>query len=156
MLDESEAASRAASNVSLGGKVSPWTHGQARRNSSGSLNGLRTPLFGAFAIEAEPGRRLCGWRGRRRKGRNTGRMWIRRRRCTWVDSRVAAVVGEGADGRRHCLGYRRGRCRVQCSVLDLCGSTYEEGRVYLLFFGRAGAGGIRFRFCSPFSVSLPC
>ncbi|KAJ7689063.1 magnesium transporter NIPA-domain-containing protein [Mycena rosella] len=55
MLDESEAASRAASNVSLGGGVSPWTHGHARRNSSGSLNGLRTPLFGAFAIEAEPG-----------------------------------------------------------------------------------------------------
>ncbi|KAJ7448085.1 magnesium transporter NIPA-domain-containing protein, partial [Mycena latifolia] len=55
MLDESEAASRAASNVSLGGGVSPWTYGHARRNSSGSLNGLRTPLFGAFAIEAEPG-----------------------------------------------------------------------------------------------------
>jgi hypothetical protein len=56
MLDESEAASRAASNVSLGGGgASPWTHGHARRNSSGSLNGLRTPLFGAFAIEAEPG-----------------------------------------------------------------------------------------------------
>ncbi|KAJ7483630.1 DUF803-domain-containing protein [Mycena latifolia] len=55
MLDESEAASHAASNVSLGGGVSPWTHGHARRNSSGSLNGLRTPLFGAFVIEAEPG-----------------------------------------------------------------------------------------------------
>ncbi|KAJ7081023.1 magnesium transporter NIPA-domain-containing protein [Mycena epipterygia] len=55
MLDESEAASRAASNVSLGGGVSPWTQGHARRNSSGNLNGLRTPLFGAFAIEAEPG-----------------------------------------------------------------------------------------------------
>ncbi|KAJ7290501.1 DUF803-domain-containing protein [Mycena rebaudengoi] len=55
MLDESEAASRAASNVSLGGGLSPWTHGHARRNSSGSLNALRTPLFGAFAIEPEPG-----------------------------------------------------------------------------------------------------
>jgi hypothetical protein len=55
MLDESEAASRAASNVSLGGGVSPWTHGHSRRSSSGSLNGLRTPLFGAFAIGSEPG-----------------------------------------------------------------------------------------------------
>jgi hypothetical protein len=55
MLDESEAASRAASNVSLGGGVSPWTHGHSRRSSSGSLNGLRTPLFGVFAIGSEPG-----------------------------------------------------------------------------------------------------
>ncbi|KAJ7044433.1 DUF803-domain-containing protein [Mycena alexandri] len=55
ILDESEAASRAALNVSLGGGVSSWTHGHARGNSSGSLNGQRTPLFGAFAIEAEPG-----------------------------------------------------------------------------------------------------
>ncbi|KAJ7884705.1 hypothetical protein B0H13DRAFT_2537123 [Mycena leptocephala] len=69
MLDESEAASCAASNVSLGGGVSPWMHGHARGNSSGSLNGLRMPLFGAFAIEAEPGRRLCGWGKRRNMGR---------------------------------------------------------------------------------------
>ncbi|KAJ7763994.1 DUF803-domain-containing protein [Mycena maculata] len=46
-----------AENVSLGGGMSPWTRGHAGRNSSGSgsLNGLRTPLFGAFAIRAEPG-----------------------------------------------------------------------------------------------------
>ncbi|KAJ7465502.1 DUF803-domain-containing protein [Mycena latifolia] len=54
MLDESEAASHAASNVSLGDGVTPWTHGRAR-NSSGSPNVLRTTLFAAFAIEAEPG-----------------------------------------------------------------------------------------------------
>jgi hypothetical protein len=36
MVDESEVASRAASNVSLGGGVSPCMHGHARRNSSGS------------------------------------------------------------------------------------------------------------------------
>ncbi|KAJ7037310.1 DUF803-domain-containing protein [Mycena alexandri] len=55
MLDKSEAGSQAASNVSLGGGVSSWTHGHARGNSSGSLNGQRTPLFGALAVEAEPG-----------------------------------------------------------------------------------------------------
>ncbi|KAJ7749747.1 DUF803-domain-containing protein [Mycena metata] len=50
MLDEAEAA---ASSVSLG-EVSPWTQGHARRNSRGSLDGLRTPVFGAFTIGAEP------------------------------------------------------------------------------------------------------
>ncbi|KAF7354177.1 hypothetical protein MVEN_01105400 [Mycena venus] len=60
MLDESEAASRAASNVSLGGGVSPWTHGHTRRDSRGSLNGMRTPLFGAFAIEPEPASAASG------------------------------------------------------------------------------------------------
>ncbi|KAJ7910868.1 magnesium transporter NIPA-domain-containing protein [Mycena leptocephala] len=58
MLDESAAA--AASNVSLRGGASPWTRGHARRNSSGSLNGLRTPLFGAFAVEAKPGSAASG------------------------------------------------------------------------------------------------
>ncbi|KAJ6532150.1 DUF803-domain-containing protein [Mycena vulgaris] len=55
MVSESE--SRAESQVSLGGGgASPWMPGHTRRDSRGSLNQLRTPLFGAFAIEAsEPG-----------------------------------------------------------------------------------------------------
>ncbi|KAJ6532123.1 DUF803-domain-containing protein [Mycena vulgaris] len=54
MVSESE--SRAESRVSLGGGASPWMPGHTRRDSRGSLNQLRTPLFGAFAIEAsEPG-----------------------------------------------------------------------------------------------------
>jgi len=54
MLEES-------TSTSLDGAValdsgSPWNHGHARRDSKGSLNGMRTPLFGAFAIERSVGR----------------------------------------------------------------------------------------------------
>jgi hypothetical protein len=52
MLDES-AAQDLEGGVALDGG-SPWQQ-HARRRSTGSLNGLRTPLFGAFAIDADGG-----------------------------------------------------------------------------------------------------
>ncbi|KAJ6452655.1 DUF803-domain-containing protein [Mycena sanguinolenta] len=55
MLDESLAKTQALNargEVALDGG-SPWNH-HARRTSLTGLNGLRTPLFGAFAVNAEP------------------------------------------------------------------------------------------------------
>ncbi|KAJ7607275.1 DUF803-domain-containing protein [Mycena polygramma] len=50
MLEESAAQAEAEGAVALEGGQSPWNPGHNRR---GSLNGLRTPLFGAFAIDPE-------------------------------------------------------------------------------------------------------
>ncbi|KAF7337341.1 hypothetical protein MSAN_02259700 [Mycena sanguinolenta] len=55
MLDESLAKTQALNargDVAIDGG-SPWNH-HARRSSLTGLNGLRTPLFGAFAVDAEP------------------------------------------------------------------------------------------------------
>jgi len=54
MLEESTAKAESDGAVALDDGISPWNH--ARRDSTGSrrgsLNGLRTPLFAAFAIGA--------------------------------------------------------------------------------------------------------
>ncbi|KAJ6603569.1 magnesium transporter NIPA-domain-containing protein [Mycena vulgaris] len=86
---------------------SPWNHGRARRDSRGSLNALRTPLFGAFAIETNEG-------GLGSAGAGIGRLQ------RLLEEEEDGFVGEDADERTPAL---RGSMKFGLSLLAFCGSA---------------------------------